>query len=111
VGCCAISKSLVELQLTALISSSCMLLGFKCCTQFSAQLRKILFAERVRALESKLPHLQQKLGLQNGNAYDRQTSQVQHSLVGRVEALEEALDVLITAQVGTNKALYLLYLL
>lgn len=54
--------------------------------------------ERVRALESKLPHLQQKLGVQNGNAYDRQNPQVQHSLVGRVEALEEALDVLITAQ-------------
>ncbi|DBA77767.1 hypothetical protein WJX77_009166 [Trebouxia sp. C0004] len=54
--------------------------------------------ERVQALESKLPHLKQKLGLQNGNAYDRQTPQVQHTLVGRVEALEEALDVLITAQ-------------
>jgi len=64
-----------------------------------------LFAERVRVLESKLPHLQQKLGVQNGNAYDRQNSQVQHSLVGRVEALEEALDVLITAQVGTDEAL------
>ena len=60
----------------------------------------------MRALESKLPHLQLKLGVQNGNTYDRQTSQVQHSLVGRVEALEEALDVLITAQVGTDEALY-----
>ncbi len=56
----------------------------------------------MRALESKLPHLQQKLGVQNGNAYDRQNSQVQHSLVGRVEALEEALNVLITVQVGTD---------
>ena len=59
----------------------------------------------MRALESKVPHLQQKLGVRNGNAYDRQNSQVQHSLVGRVEALEEALDVLITAQVGTDKVL------
>ena len=56
-------------------------------------------AERVRMLESKLPHMQQKLGLQNGIAYERQSSHVQHSLVGRVEALEEAVDVLITAQV------------
>ena len=43
--------------------------------------------------------MQQKLGLQNGNAFDRQSSHVQHSLVGRVEALEEAVDVLIIAQV------------
>lgn len=50
-------------------------------------------------LESKLPHMQQKLGLQHGIAYERQSSHVQHSLVGRVEALEEAVDVLITAQV------------
>lgn len=54
--------------------------------------------ERVRMLESKLPHMQQKLGLQNGVAYERPSSHVQHSLVGRVEALEEAVDVLITAQ-------------
>ena len=59
----------------------------------------------MRALESKLPQLQQKLGVQNGNAYGRQNPQVQHSLVGRVEALEEALDVLITVQVGIDKAL------
>ena len=57
------------------------------------------FAERVRDLEAKLPNLQQRLNLQNGTAYDRQPLPVQHSLVGRVEALEEAVDVLITAQV------------
>ena len=50
-------------------------------------------------LESKLPHMQQKLGLQNGIAHERQSSHVQHSLVGRVEALEEAVEVLIIAQV------------
>ncbi len=43
--------------------------------------------------------------MQNGNAYDRQPSQVQHSLVGRVEALEEAVDVLITAQVQKTAGL------
>ena len=56
-------------------------------------------AERVRDLEAKLPNLQQRLNLQNGSTYDRQPPQVQHSLVGRVEALEEAVDVLVTAQV------------
>ena len=56
-------------------------------------------AERVRDLEAKLPNLQQRLNLQNGSTYDRQPLQDQHSLVGRVEALEEAMDVLVTAQV------------
>ena len=37
--------------------------------------------------------------MQNGSAHDRQPTQVPHSLVGRVEALEEAVEVLITAQV------------
>ena len=58
-----------------------------------------LCAERVRELEAKLPDLQQRLGLQHGSAYDRQSSHVQHSLVARVEVLEEAVDVLISAQV------------
>ena len=54
----------------------------------------------MRDLEAKLPRMQQRFLMQNGSIHDRQPSQVPHSLVGRVEALEEAVEVLITAQVS-----------
>lgn len=57
-------------------------------------------AERVRALEARVPQLQQDADLNNGLVQSRQASQSdQHSLIGRVEALEGAVDVLLTVQV------------
>ena len=59
-----------------------------------------MFAERVRALESQVPALQQHASLNNGGVSGRQGPQSdQQSLVGRVEVLEEAVDVLLQAQV------------
>jgi hypothetical protein len=59
--------------------------------------------ERVRALESKLPGLQEKLGpYTHPGDTDRISSAASGgatSLLGRVEALEEAVRVLVTAQV------------
>ncbi|KAL3132182.1 hypothetical protein ABBQ32_008786 [Trebouxia sp. C0010 RCD-2024] len=54
--------------------------------------------ERVRELETKLPQLQQHVRNQNGGVHVRQPGQNPHSLVGRVEALEEAVEVLLLAQ-------------
>ena len=52
-------------------------------------------------MESQVPALQQRASLNNGNVHSRQSSQSdQHSLIGRVEALEEAVDVLLQTQVS-----------
>lgn len=53
----------------------------------------------MRELEAKLPQLQQRTRIQNGGVHVRQPGQSPHSLVGRVEALEEAVEVLLIAQV------------
>lgn len=50
-----------------------------------------------------MPALQQHANLHNGGVHSRQASHSdQHSLIGRVEVLEEAVDVLLQAQVSCN---------
>lgn len=56
----------------------------------------------MRELEAKLPQLQQNVRLQNGGIHVGQSGQNPHSLVGRVDALEEAVEVLLIAQVGSR---------
>lgn len=60
--------------------------------------------ERVRALESKLPGLKEKLGPYTHPGDDARISTAASgegaSLMARVDALEDAVRVLMTAQVG-----------
>lgn len=56
----------------------------------------------MRELEAKLPQLQLNAHLQNGGAHVGQSGQSPHSLVGRVDALELAVEVLLIAQVGSR---------
>lgn len=56
----------------------------------------------MRELEARLPQLQQNARLQNGGVHVGQSGQNPHSLVGRVDALEEAVEVLLIAQVGAR---------
>lgn len=62
--------------------------------------------ERVRALESKLPGLKEKLGPYTHPGDDARISTAASgeaaSLTARVDALEDAVRVLVTAQVGPN---------
>ena len=60
----------------------------------------------MRELEARLPLLQQNACLQNGGAHAGQSGQNPHSLVGRVDALEEAVEVLLIAQVSSTTSRY-----